>query len=208
MSGKAAPSRTQRGRPRDPEVENRIAAAALAIYGEQGWAGFNFETVARAAEVSRDSLYRRWSDRRQLLVHAIGRLGRPDAPPADEVDLRTELRRMAILSLRRYLAPGGLALLRLYVEAAQDPELLALFQKEVVAPAVQHARQTVRDAVAAGRLRPDTSATALIDAIFGAVLIHILVTPVELRPRMLERAEDHLTKVVDLTLRGAGYPLG
>jgi AcrR family transcriptional regulator len=188
-------------------VENRIAAAALAIYGEQGWAGFNFESVARAAEVSRDSLYRRWSDRRALLVHALGRVHQ-DAPALQtEPDLREALRQMAVLSLRRYLAPGGLALLRLYVEASQDPELLALFQREVVAPAVQHARQTVRDAVDAGLLDPDTSATAIIDAIFGAVLIHILVTPAERRPRMLERAEDHLTKVVDMTLRGAGYPL-
>jgi hypothetical protein len=32
------------------------------------------------------------------------------------------------------------------------------------------------------------------------------VTPTELRPRMLERAERHLTEVVDLTLGGAHHP--
>jgi AcrR family transcriptional regulator len=187
-------------------VEARIATAALAIYGDHGWAGFNFETVARAAEVSRDSLYRRWSGRRDLLVHAIGRT-HPAAPMnLDGLDLRETLLRMAIGSLRRYLAPGGLALLRLYVEAPQDPELLALFQQEVVTPAVLYARQAIRDAITAGQLPAGASATAITDAVFGAVLIHILVTPAELRPKMVERAEAHLTEVVDLTLRGAGYP--
>lgn len=201
-------SHKSRGRPRDPEVEARIATAALAIYGDQGWAGFNFETVARAAEVSRDSLYRRWSDRRALLVHAIARIRPAPDPahgPADGRPLREILHRMALASLRRYLGPGGHALLRLYVEASQDPELLDLFHREVITPAVLRARQLVRDAIAVGQLPAETSPTAIIDAVFGAVLVHVLVTPAELRPKMIERAAEHLAEVVDITLRGAGY---
>ena len=199
---RTAATRPGRGRPRDPEVEARIAVAALAIYGEQGWAGFNFETVARAAEVSRDSLYRRWDDRRALLVHAIGQLAPAPAPP-DGLDLRETLLGMARGSLERYLAPGGRALLRLYVEAPQDPELLDLFHREVITPAVLRTRQIVRDAIAAGQLPTGSSPTAITDAVFGAVLMHVLVTPAELRPRMLEHAERHLSEVVDLILRGA-----
>ncbi|GAA0249962.1 TetR/AcrR family transcriptional regulator [Cryptosporangium japonicum] len=197
-------TRTTRGRPRDPAVERRIAAAALTIYGEVGWAGFNFESVARAADVSRDSLYRRWTDRRALLVDAIGRVPPPPAPPAG-LSLRDALVRAALSSLERYLAPGGHALIRLYVEAPQDPELLDLFHREVVTPAVQAARQLVRDAIAVGQLPADASPTAIIDSVFGAVLLHVLVTPVELRPRMIEQAQPYVTDVVDMTLRGAYY---
>ena len=37
------------GRPRDPSLEPRVVAAALAVYAENGWSGFNFEAVARRA---------------------------------------------------------------------------------------------------------------------------------------------------------------
>ncbi|MFG1927352.1 TetR/AcrR family transcriptional regulator C-terminal ligand-binding domain-containing protein [Cryptosporangium sp. NPDC048952] len=197
-------TRATRGRPRDPGVEHRIAAAALTIYGEVGWAGFNFESVARAADVSRDSLYRRWNDRRALLVDAIGRV-QPAPAPIDGLSLRDALLQAASSSLARYLAPGGHALIRLYVEAPQDPELLALFHREVITPAVLSARQLVRDAVAAGQLPADASPTAIIDSVFGAVLLHVLVTPVELRPRMIEQAQHYVADVVDMTLRGAYY---
>lgn len=197
-------TRTTRGRPRDPGVEERIAAAALTIYGDHGWAGFNFESVARAADVSRDSLYRRWKDRRALLVDAIGRV-QPAPKAVDGLSLRDALLQGALSSLERYLAPGGHALIRLYVEAPQDPELLALFHREVITPAVHAARRLVRDAIAAGRLPADASPTAIIDGVFGAVLLHVLVTPPELRPKMIGRARQYVTEVVDMTLRGAYY---
>lgn len=196
--------RAPRGRPRDPGVEERIAAAALTIYGDHGWAGFNFESVARAADVSRDSLYRRWNDRRALLVDAIGRV-QPAPAPRDGLSLRDALLHAALSSLERYLAPGGHALLRLYVEAPQDPELLDLFHREVITPAVLRARQLVRDAITAGALPADASPTAIIDGVFGAVLLHVLVTPTELRPKMVEQAQRYVTDVVDMTLRGAYY---
>ncbi|MFI5956017.1 TetR/AcrR family transcriptional regulator [Cryptosporangium sp. NPDC051539] len=196
--------RTARGRPRNPEVENRIATAALAIYGDHGWAGFNFEAVARAADVSRDSLYRRWKDRRALLVDAIARV-EPAPTSVDGLSLRDTLLRTALSSLERYLAPGGNALLRLYVEAPQDPELLELFHREVITPAVRRTRQLVRDAVDAGSLPAEANPTAIIDSVFGAVLMHVLATPAELRPKMVEQAEQYVTDVVDMTLRGAYY---
>src|ERR1700746_3102675 len=37
------------GRPRDPDLESRVFAAALKIYAEAGWSGFSFEAVARTA---------------------------------------------------------------------------------------------------------------------------------------------------------------
>jgi hypothetical protein len=39
------------GRPRDPEVDRRIAQAALDLFADAGWAGFAMETVARRAGI-------------------------------------------------------------------------------------------------------------------------------------------------------------
>jgi hypothetical protein len=38
-----------RGRPADPDIEQRVLAAALTVYGEVGWAGFTLRMVIEAA---------------------------------------------------------------------------------------------------------------------------------------------------------------
>lgn len=59
------------GRPRDPEVDRRIAQAALDLFADAGWAGFAMETVARRAGVGKASLYLRWSTKEALLTDAV-----------------------------------------------------------------------------------------------------------------------------------------
>jgi len=36
--------------PADPDIERWVIAAALAVYGEAGWAGFTLHRVARRAK--------------------------------------------------------------------------------------------------------------------------------------------------------------
>ena len=52
------------GRRRDPELDERVLEAALTVYARQGWAGFNFDAVAREAGCGRPALYRRWQSKR------------------------------------------------------------------------------------------------------------------------------------------------
>jgi AcrR family transcriptional regulator len=49
-----------RGRPRDPALDRKIFDVAIALYGEEGWGGFNFQVIARLAGVSKNRFYRRW----------------------------------------------------------------------------------------------------------------------------------------------------
>jgi AcrR family transcriptional regulator len=66
----AAP-RSSRGRPRDPDLEERVFDAVIGVYGESGWAGFTLEAVARRARVGREALYRRWVGKAELLAGAV-----------------------------------------------------------------------------------------------------------------------------------------
>ncbi|MGW0590086.1 TetR family transcriptional regulator [Streptosporangium sp. NPDC002607] len=56
---------TGRGRPPDPDLEARVHAAALDLYGEVGWAGFSLDLVARRARVGKAALYSRWGTARR-----------------------------------------------------------------------------------------------------------------------------------------------
>jgi DNA-binding transcriptional MerR regulator/predicted nucleic acid-binding protein len=46
-------ARARPGRPRDPNLESRVFAAALRVYAEAGWSGFSFDAVARRAGVGK-----------------------------------------------------------------------------------------------------------------------------------------------------------
>jgi AcrR family transcriptional regulator len=57
-----------RGRPKDPHLESKVYAAAIKLYSDVGWGGFNFEQIAKAAGVGKAALYSRWGTREELLV--------------------------------------------------------------------------------------------------------------------------------------------
>ena len=59
------------GRPRNPEVDRRIADAAMEVFGELGWEGFTVEGVAKRAGVGKASIYLRWPTKEALLVDAV-----------------------------------------------------------------------------------------------------------------------------------------
>src|SRR3712207_5859861 len=86
------------GRPRDPDVDRRVATAAVELYGEVGWAGFNIDAVARRAGVGKTSVYLRWSNRLDLLVDAL-RTRVADVAQVDSGDVRTDL----VLLARQFL---------------------------------------------------------------------------------------------------------
>src|SRR3954465_13594180 len=59
------------GRPRDPGVDERVAEAAVLLFGEVGWSGFSVEAVARRAGVGTASIYPRWPSNERLLAAAV-----------------------------------------------------------------------------------------------------------------------------------------
>src|SRR4051812_41403008 len=110
----AAPA--AQGRPRDPEVDRRIAKAALDVFGDSGWAGFAMETVARRAGVGKASLYLRWSSKEALLSDALT-TGMARISDVDTGTLHGDLVELATQMLDLYVGPSSRAALRLALEA-------------------------------------------------------------------------------------------
>jgi len=77
----------QRGRPRDPRRGRAILAAARAVLAERGFTGTSMEAIAQSAGVGKDTLYRRWDSKEQLVQHLLTMIadeGIPQrAPDAD-----------------------------------------------------------------------------------------------------------------------------
>jgi len=96
---------TPTGRPRDPQVDRRITRAAVALFGETGWAGFSVEAVARRAGVGKASIYLRWPTKEQLLTHALAtRVA--NVADADTGTLRGDLVHLARQLLELHVGDG------------------------------------------------------------------------------------------------------
>jgi AcrR family transcriptional regulator len=186
------------GRPRDPEIDRRILEAATALFAEVGWAGFNFESVARESGVGKPSIYLRWKSKEALLNGAL-QAGIANVDDVDTGSIRTDLIELARQLLKLYLGPGRLAVERMKLEARQIPgvaERSASLQESQV----RAARAMVHRAVDRGELPAKTSVTLLLDTFFGAVTMHAQSTPHRLRRRVSAEVDDYAERLVEFLL--------
>lgn len=204
-----------RGRPRDPQLEERAIRATLDVFGEKGWAGLTFDEVSARAKVGKSSLYLRWPTKERLLADAlyrsqvdrvtqIEREAEDAGEDAPEVPLRTYLIDHATQRADLYLGPNGVAMLRLYVEDKALPKVFAEIRRDAITSFVLEQRRRVESAIVGRGLPERASAVRILDAIEGAVLMHILVTPPELEARMRRNLPTYIEDLVDTQLRANG----
>lgn len=192
------------GRPRDPEVDRRIAEAAVELFGRAGWAGFSLEAVARQAGVGKASIYLRWETKERLLTEALGsRL--LDIADVDSGTLRGDLVELARQLIELYLGRTRQAALRMTVEAPMIPGLArrwdALRESQVLT-----ARAMVRRGIRRGEIPPDTSVTLLLDTLCGGVVMHVSAAPEHLQGRLAADLEGYAERLVDFLLRAVLAP--
>jgi AcrR family transcriptional regulator len=199
------PDPPRRGRRRDADVDRKILDVARAVYAERGWAGFNFDVVAHQARVSKDAIYRRYTSRIDLLLSTMAHPVGDEFPTASNGDIRAFLIDVANWYFRISTTSHGVNSLRIFVEAQQNPELLEAYHRERSAPFVVNTRAAIRAAMDEGLLPDASSPVAVLDAILGGVVMHVLATPPDLRERMLAGSRAYLVDLVDLVLRGCGY---
>lgn len=195
------PGTSMAGRPRDPAVDERIAAAAVDIFGEVGWAGFSVEAVARRAGVGKASIYLRWPTKEALLAAALGH----NAGFVSEVDtgtVRGDLIQLARQLLDLYLGSSGRAVMRIGLEAGQIPRVAehydALRRSQILA-----ARAIVRRGIQRGELPAATSVTVLLDALCGGAMMHAMTAPPALRDKVIAGAGAYAEQLVDFLLTSA-----
>jgi AcrR family transcriptional regulator len=201
-SGAAAtgpqPRRRPVGRPRDPDLERRVFEAAVALYDEVGWAGFNFDAVAARASTGKAALYRRWASKEELLAAALVDRTR-GVTTADTGTLRGDLELLAEQLLANYTSPNGLVSLRLLVEAQYHPELGARAVERLDSHLAESA-QIAQRAVARGELAADDASVVMV-AVSGGVLHMVLAS--RDRSDLRRRRRAHARRLVDFVLRAA-----
>lgn len=163
------------GRPRNETTDHRILDAALQLYGEVGWAGFNLSQVTKRAGVGKSSMYGRFSERRTLLVEAFHTLIPMPGPVGDTVwDV---LSNEATYRLHLYIGKYSQAIRRLFVEMGSGEDVITEIYDYIYSQPYAKIRARLWEFKANGYIPRSVSVTRLLDAIEGSVLMRAFSIP-------------------------------
>ncbi len=162
-----APSRRV-GRPRSPELQERILRTTLRHLAESGYSRMSIEAIAAEAGVSKPTIYRRWSGKADLATAALTLLRVAEPPPESGPPSET-LRRLLENFRRSLLRPNGMALIgTVLAEESQTPELLALFRRRLVEPRRRILRSFLLRARREGAIRTGADIDAAVNMLVGS----------------------------------------
>lgn len=163
---KAKAKAPARGRPKDPELEAKVYLAAMQIYSDDGWLGFNLDKIARLAGVGKAAIYSRWSTRENLLGAALEARWSSQAD-IDEGSLEADLRALTGWMLER-IAASNIAT-NMLADARRYPDFL-----QAAAPVTSRHIKVFRDlllkSVARGELDKSENIDLIVQMISGALL--------------------------------------
>ncbi len=168
----------------------------LRLLAEQGYTAMSVEGVAAAAGVGKATIYRRYRDKRELVVAALSVL-RQEAPAlTDTGDVQRDLLNAINDTLRYFRSLNGFAIMgTLLTQARQNPEFLDLFRKHVILPRRAAIKELLERRVQRGQLRGDLDLEATVDCIAGPVFARYLSG--------LPMDEQWVQSVVRIVLGGA-----
>ncbi|MFF2023692.1 TetR/AcrR family transcriptional regulator [Streptomyces sp. NPDC058171] len=166
-------SPSSRGRPRDPRSHAAIVRAATELVVEVGYAATSIGAVAARAGVGKDTVYRRWRGKPDLVYEAVFTTT-DRAPAPDTGTLTGDLTALVQALVDEFRAPGAAAALPgLLADFAADPELKARIRGDFLAPAKERLGIVFARAAARGEIADDTPVDLVLDLLAGTVFFHV-----------------------------------
>jgi len=162
------------GRPRDPSVEKAVLRATVQRLVSDGYSRMTIGDIAADAGVTRPTVYRRWSNKHDLVVDALDfnfqeERERHPVGPLEELP-PVEALRQAL----RHASPFGPAGRGMTVvgnvlsEAERTPGLIELVRKHALEPRQKPLIDTLRRLAAQGVLREGVDAELTADMMIGS----------------------------------------
>jgi AcrR family transcriptional regulator len=186
------------GRPRDPDIEERVIQAAFKILGETGFHGLSFAKISSLSGVARPTLKLRWHTREDICIDAIKYI----------LDLRDDLiipenlagediRQLIIVALESLIralnTPETMRILASILSAAHFSEPLGELRQYVLSRRGFVLRRLLEAGIENGQFAKSTDIEFALDALNGPILYRTIVLGLPMDP-------DTATPIVDLVL--------
>ena len=162
------------GRPRRRATDDAITAAALDVLAERGFQAATIEAIAERAGVGRNTIYRRWRSKEELIADALRELT-TDFDVWRSDDLFTLLLNWLRDFSRTFSDPLlGRLLAGVLGELQRNPVFADVYAERVVRPRRDALLGRLREAQEQGELRADVDVEYVADLLGGALLLRLL----------------------------------
>ena len=185
--------RRPRGRPRRADARGAIIDATLRLLAERGFQGTTIDAIAAEAGVGRNTIYRRWPTKEELIADALREI-------TAEVDIEDEddVYRVLLTWIRDYarvladpvfgrILPGVLG------ELQRNPAFARVYADRVVRPRREALVELLSEALDRGALRPGANVEQIADLLAGPPFLRLL--PLGLPPVTDHYAEELLETI-------------
>jgi AcrR family transcriptional regulator len=186
---------TRRGRPRRAAARQSIVDAALTLLASRGFRGTTIEAIAARAGVGRNTIYRRWATKEELIADALHELtAELDARKGDNL---YELLLAWIRDFTRVFADPLFSRILPAVlgELQGNPVFARVYADRVVHPRRQALVELLTDALERGEIRDEIDVEHVADLLAGAPFLRLL--PLGLPPISERYAEELLATIWD-----------
>ncbi|WP_033256520.1 TetR/AcrR family transcriptional regulator [Kitasatospora phosalacinea] len=180
------------GRRRSEESRRAILAAAYELLGEAGYARLTVEGIAARASTGKQTVYRWWPGKADVLLEALTAHARRRIPLPDTGDHAADLHAFLAATFAAATPPTGDALRALMAEAQIDPAFGERFRDTLLNPRREALGTLLARAHAADALAPQLTPATAVDLAFGLLWYRLLATR--------EPLDDRLAALLTCTL--------
>ncbi|MFD9821827.1 TetR/AcrR family transcriptional regulator [Streptomyces violascens] len=169
------PRRPRSGPRRDETARLAVLHAADDLLVEHGFGGLTVEAIARRAGVAKQTIYRWWPSKVEILLDTLIEDSGKSLPVPTEKATADGIRGY-LRSFARFLTrdPAGKVLLALIAQAQHDPDTAKSFHKRYLGPRRTLERDMLARAIEAGEISPDLGPDATLDALVGPIVYRAL----------------------------------
>jgi AcrR family transcriptional regulator len=162
-----------RGRPRSERARQAILAAGLELVAEEGADRVTMDAIARRAGVSKETLYRWWKSKGDVLLEALAELGEHAIPIPDTDALSADLHAFLRATADALDPPTRRVLRALAAEAASDAHFAEKMRDRFLARRRTALATVLERGVERGELTAEHAALAL-DFVYGTLWYRLI----------------------------------
>jgi AcrR family transcriptional regulator len=162
---------------RSKEARTAILEAADNLLVERGFAGVTMEGIAAAAGVAKQTIYRWWKSKTDVLMDAFLEDVAEESLPKNSGKLSADLQHH-LIALANMLAVSdtGAVFRALVAEAQHDSDLAVRLRGQFIGPQRIRDRAPFEEAVKRGELSPEFDIEAAVEELLSPIYYRVLVS--------------------------------
>jgi AcrR family transcriptional regulator len=185
-----------RGRPRSEHSHEAILDAVLRLLEAEGYGALTIEGVARQAGVGKQTIYRWWKCKAELVLEAYANHAASKAPVPDKGNLRADLEAFLSVGFKRLTDISGPIMRGLMADAVHDEEFREVLVSAFVAKRNEALKQIFQRGQGRGEVDPAADIDLACELILGPMWYRLLLQQGKLDARFARQLTGAVLNVV------------